>query len=1839
MPPKESAEVVSARNALNRQSGHFKTASDTLERALYGLNEDFEVRASRVSADNLDDLLDALKTQYGRVSAKFEDYCESGVDTEAIDTMTETYNKLSKAYSILRERTVQALTRIETILARPTGDGGGGGNRDAEVRIQGQLKPNKLPSDSTLIEFERWRDQYTAYYQASNMDKLPIQGAQTTFLNCIDDSLERKVRNRSRATTTVIGGGSLMEMVEEIITGQDPIQVRRHRFLTFLQPKGQKFSDTMAHVESLASTAELARMTPDQWLTYGCLRACEDKALRQRFLEHETEPTMAILRRITANHEATQTTARQMDKAGAANTASAGRGRSKSRRRSPSSSGRGRSQSRDRGKGQGGQVKAHNVRLPTGMCWRCGDQGHNSKQCDKHPDSLTCSYCKKKGHLIAVCKNKIADEKNKQQKNQNRGRSRGRSQGRGNRSPSPSPGRGRFKNVNANHVQAGSITASANSLEDIGLPTPYATVTFAGRGKGNIKRTSFQCHEVVPDTGATDTVVQKKLIEESGIRIDTSVRSTLKVADGNDLPIVGVCHLTAYYQDVESKVTALVCAGLVPQCLLGWRDMKKLRMIPEEFPARIKSAKCITDNLAYTRPEVEHRAEKERRRQALTGKHEAAADASILEKEADQENTVTQSQQAADEEQEAKVRLQAISKAIARLDRENEERKKSWEDNEDDGDAKNVSFFIKDENSEDYEGLRLALLRDYADRFSDGLVKREPIRGALLKIHLKEDARPFKINVPKATPIHYKDAADRMVKELVESEVIERVPANETTEWCSRGFFVPKPNGAVRMVVDFTKLNEFSIRSPKPLPSTRDILQNLEPDAQVFSTLDLTQGYHQVMLDPESKHLTTFMLESGRWRFLRGPMGLNGTGDSFCSATDRAFDGHQGTQKLVDDGLTGARNLKHLEQRLRALLDSCREYSITLSPKKFKIGPEVKFAGHIIGADGVKPDPEKIESIRNFPTPTNLTEVRSFLGLANTLGSFLPDLTHVCRPIHDLTRKNVPFVWGIDQENAFQQAKTLLTSNMVVKPFDPNMKTILITDASRIGLGYLLCQTPKSGPEELRLVRCGSRSLVPAEKNYAPTELEALGIFFAVIHCKHYLEGCPDVEVRTDHKALVPMWTKDLADLPNARVLRFRERLQHFDLNVVYIPGKKNLMADALSRNPQTTTEFTTTEISNVNWCSSVTAWSDQDFILARDIFVRVAQVDNSLSSLIADRDDDYMVLSNAIRQQDPTAAPDGITEDVFNNLSLLGTDDKALIVYNANRLYVPKPSRRRILRSLHAGHCGFARTHKLACQSLWWPGMSNDIQTMIDHCTQCRALKPAQQREKANTEMKKRADELYPMAEVAVDLFHAAGHEYLVMVDRFSGFPFVKKLFSTTTKAITDALMNWFAVEGYPGRILSDGGPQFLGPFNEFCRSHGIDHALSSAFNPESNGLAEAAVKNCKHLLLKCIDDGSDFNDALLTWRTTPKANGPSPASLFRHRALKTALPSLDATRKFHTTSEMRSMVEQRQKQFDITTERVNDRGNDLEPIEDGIRVDVKDPKHRGWILDAADILHMRDDGHSYVLRDATSGRTFVRNRAMVRPATSRRERHSTESAIQQLPPALSTRSKSKSRKLRFALGGEDSGHGQAEECQLSFRSANALECRAGEFLSSLLGPKVPSTSSPNSSAASISPCLPPASSSPASSSPATPAAQASSSPRMCQSTASGSAHTMSCRSFTDSAATPGTALRTTCAPSPTVTRSGTTRRWRWQAVTISSPTTPSTDASRLALASSAPPSRTTDALGSSAGHSPPSPMAGSRGTQRPLPARWGQRSAASLATAERPPRPRWAQLAGSRS
>lgn len=473
---------------------------------------------------------------------------------------------------------------------------------------------------------------------------------------------------------------------------------------------------------------------------------------------------------------------------------------------------------------------------------------------------------------------------------------------------------------------------------------------------------------------------------------------------------------------------------------------------------------------------------------------------------------------------------------------------------------------IQIDSTSEHGSLKENLLTEFSDVFDNNVTLTE-MNGGPMKIHLQEDAKPYAIHVARQIPFMVRDQVKKELDSMVTRNII-RPLEDEPTSWCHPMVVVMKPKGGVRICVDLTKLNKYVDRPTYTVKTPKEAVNSIDHRAKYFSTFDAAQGYWQLSLDENSQQLTTFITPYGRYMFLRAPMGLSSTGDEYSRRGDIALKNIKNMQKVVDDTILYDEDFEQHIDNVRNFLSACRKNHITLNPKKFVLAQEkVSFVGYLVSSHGIEADPKKLKSIKEFPSPTNITELRSFMGMTNQLCNFSKEISGAAEPLRGLLSTKNVFNWTADHSLAFENVKSILCRAPTLGHFDPSLPVILQTDASRLnGLGYALMQKQDN---QIRLIQCGSRFLSPTEARYSTTEIEMLAVVWAIRKCHIYLMGMKMFTIKTDHRPLISILDKQTLDqLPNPRIQRLREKILIYKFTTEWIRGKDNLITDALSRYP-----------------------------------------------------------------------------------------------------------------------------------------------------------------------------------------------------------------------------------------------------------------------------------------------------------------------------------------------------------------------------------------------------------------------------------------------------------------------------------------------------------------------------------------------------------------------------------------------------------------------------------------------------------------------------------------------
>ena len=667
----------------------------------------------------------------------------------------------------------------------------------------------------------------------------------------------------------------------------------------------------------------------------------------------------------------------------------------------------------------------------------------------------------------------------------------------------------------------------------------------------------------------------------------------------------------------------------------------------------------------------------------------------------------------------------------------------------------------------------------------------------------------------------------------------------------------------------------------------------------------------------------------------------------------------------MDDVLIYGTTPKEHDDRLAVVLDVLKRAGLVLNQEKCSYRQrELKFLGHRFTKDGISADPEKVEAIVKMPPPSSVSQLRQILGMVHYLGSYLSDLHVVTRPLNDLLRVDVEWIWGSAQKEAFKKMKSLISSSPVLAYYDVNKPTTVNADASSYGLGGVLLQDHEG---TLKPVAFCSRTLSGAEQRYAQIEKECLAGVWACEKFDRFLCGLETFALETDHKPLVPLINaKDLDNVP-LRCQRLLMRLMRYSPQAKYVPGKDMYVSDALSRSPMPTNAVSSTAEDVDLHVQSVVAGfpaSPQK----RDDLRAATQNDSVLQAAVV-----FTLTGWPKYAKD---VPDSLQE-LYAHRGMLSVTDGLLVF--GNRIVIPVAMRPEILSRIHDGHQGITKSLERARLGVWWPGLTADVKRVISVCEYCLSVRPTQRKEPLMPTPLPQG----PWQRIGVDLCQFKGIDYLVMVDYYSRWIEVLRLYGTTTKSVNNRMKDVFARFGAPKEVVSDNGPQFISEeFRELGARYKFNHVTSSPYMPSSNGEAERAVQTAKRILGQ-----SDPWLGLMVYRDTPiAATGCSPSQLMLGRHIRTTLPVLSGTLEPNWPDRETVLLKDLATK-ESYTEHYNRRHGvrSLEPLQLGERVVIKNDNQKGWNQPGV-ISGAADTPRSYVVQTETG--TTRRNRRNLQPA-----------------------------------------------------------------------------------------------------------------------------------------------------------------------------------------------------------------------------------------------------------
>lgn len=742
------------------------------------------------------------------------------------------------------------------------------------------------------------------------------------------------------------------------------------------------------------------------------------------------------------------------------------------------------------------------------------------------------------------------------------------------------------------------------------------------------------------------------------------------------------------------------------------------------------------------------------------------------------------------------------------------------------------------------------------------------IKDVVVEIPIKADAQPV-AQPYRRVPLAFEEKVDKKMDELLAQGVIEKV--NKPSNWISPMVVVPKGDD-VRICIDMRRANQAVERENHPLPTVEDLMPLL-CHSKWFSRIDVRQAFHQVEISENSRHITTFICKKGLFRYTRLMFGITCAPELFQKIMEQILSNCDGCFNFIDDILVFGRDESEHDTRLEAVLKQLRDYNVTINDGKCEYGvEELVFLGHNITRNGVTPTHDKVQAIKQFRSPKSAEEVRSFLGLVNYIGKFIPDLATVTEPLRQLTKKYEPFKWGEKQQAAFDKLKEAMANEMTLGYWDIKDRTILITDASPVGLGAVLIQTNEKGP---RVISYAAKSLSDVERRYAQTEKEALGLVWACERFYYYLYG-RSFELHTDHKPLEVIFGPK--SRPCARIERWVLRLQSYRYTVIYKPGKSNI-ADPLSRLVTESAGKTFDEVSEHHVNAIVEA--------SAPVAIKITEIEEHTIN-----DAEIQAVKKGIYENKWTE--EAAAYKLFETELCFAGD----ILLRCNRIVIPKTLRQRTLELAHEGHPGMTVMKRRLRSKVWWPKMDKDVDEAVKKCRGCILVAAPEPPEP----LKRKELPSAPWQHVAID-FHGplpSGHNLLVVVDYYSRYIEIEVMKSIESRDTINRLKPIFSRFGLPLSITADNGRQLISEeFKNFCNSNNIQLISTTPWWPQMNGEVEvqnrAIVKRLKISQAENKDWKQDLQEYLLMYRSTPHTTTlKSPSEMMFGWNIRDKLPNI---------------------------------------------------------------------------------------------------------------------------------------------------------------------------------------------------------------------------------------------------------------------------------------------------------------------------------------------------------
>ena len=637
----------------------------------------------------------------------------------------------------------------------------------------------------------------------------------------------------------------------------------------------------------------------------------------------------------------------------------------------------------------------------------------------------------------------------------------------------------------------------------------------------------------------------------------------------------------------------------------------------------------------------------------------------------------------------------------------------------------NESYYV---NSVSCKGLTLPdIKRKYGSVF-DGKLGKYPSQ---YRIKLSDDATPVIIptkRIPQSVESPLKEKLDKMT----DNDVIEAV--THPTQWVNGLVATHKKSGDIRVCLDPRPLNKYILREHHPIPTFKEVSARLR-NPKYFTIIDQSDSFWQIELTEDCRDLTTFSTPWGRYRFKRMPFGISSASEVQQKKSEQLFGDIPNVYIINDDTRIAGDTEQEHDEAMINVLELAVENGVKFNWPKLQFKKQqVVYHGNKFTTEGIMPDAKKVDAIKKLPEPQDIQGVQSFLGLVNYLSDFIPNKSALTEPLRAIV-KSGEFQWGANEKQAFQSIKDVISKDTILTYFDPGKDITIQCDSSKGGLGAVLLQ----GNKPIAFTSC---ALTDVETRYAQIEKEMLAILYSVTHFHHYVYGRRTI-VYSDHKPLVAIQHKDFSKIsPRLQLMLYK--LLRYNIDIKYLEGKKQFIADALSRaylpHEKDQKDLEDTYILSVMSHYPASNNKKEDYKSATH------------------KDKTLQKVSEYIRHGWPHRR--SLSADLipyYDKRHELYEQDGLIFVNN--RLIIPKQERSFTLQRLHKSHQGIEKAKSYARNWIYWPGLGADIEKTVKECKAC--MKFQQKNIKQPMVTHDIPDE--PWIKCAADILQYKGKDYLI--------------------------------------------------------------------------------------------------------------------------------------------------------------------------------------------------------------------------------------------------------------------------------------------------------------------------------------------------------------------------------------------------------------------------------------------------------------------------------------------